>query len=94
MNKNELSADSLKTLGSLTGVRGALCPLLNPRSTVAFLIAVMRLLIAVGKLHHGIIERVRQKFTRFFFIKVMRVASFKGPLGIAVNMAVSDPSIS
>lgn len=57
MNKNELSADSLKTLGSLTGVRGALCPLLNPRSTVAFLIAVMRLLIAVGKLHHGIIER-------------------------------------
>lgn len=63
MNKNEFSADSLKTLGSLAGIRGALCPLLNPRSTLAFLIAVMRLLIALGKLHKGIIETVRQKFT-------------------------------
>ena len=51
---------SLPSLGSLVGGARQPCPLTNGTSTVHFVTAITRLLVELGRLHRGVVTKVRQ----------------------------------
>jgi len=50
---------NLPSLGSLVGRSRQRCPVISDETTIHFVTAVVRLLIEIGRLHRGLITKVR-----------------------------------
>jgi len=60
-------SSNLPRLGSLFGGTRQPCPVTSDTATIHFITAVTRLLIELGRLHHGIVSKVEM----FFFISYL-----------------------